>query len=384
MLKFSSRIQGLAASPIRDILAVIEREGMVSFAGGLPDPESFPEAVSLNPPPSKLQYGATEGEPELRARIASDLNERGVYCDVEQVIVLSGSQQGIDLVAKLFVDPGSPIAVESPSYLAALQVLRFFGAKLNTFVPAHTTNIRESLSGQSLAYAIPNFQNPTGKCYSSVERDALADACDALNLPLFEDDPYRDLAYEACDTSPVVSRLQRASWIYQGSFSKSLAPGFRLGYLVCSRDLLSFFVRLKQAADLHSNRVSQWWVYEQLSDPNAGSRIGDLVDRYRAKRDYFDSLLQKYFSGLATWRVPPGGLFFWLRLQTEDVVDTRELLAPAIERGVAFMPGEPFYADPRTRENTLRLSFAHADEVAAERGIATLAEIVAARLNRLQ
>jgi len=377
----SKRVDDLVPSPIRDILAVIDRPGMVSFAGGLPSPEAFPALDRIRLPRNQLQYGPTEGDPELRERLASDLRVRGIDCTAEQVLILSGSQQGIDLVTKLFVDPGTPVAVESPTYLAALQVFRFFGARLAAFVPAADRELTAAIAGCAFAYAIPNFQNPTGNCYTSDERARLAQVCDATLTPLFEDDPYRDLAYDSCDTSPVCARLERASWVYQGSFSKSLAPGLRLGYLVCSPDLLPYLVRLKQAADLHSNRVSQWVVLDQLKCPSRPAILEALVERYRAKRDRFERELERYFSGLARWVSPPGGLFFWLELNSARPIDTRCLLPQAIERGVAFMPGEPFYPMPVTRANAIRLNFSHANASDAERGLAILAELIEARLS---
>jgi 2-aminoadipate transaminase len=377
---FSRRVDDLEPSPIRDILAVIDRPGMVSFAGGLPSPDTFPDLAQARVPRGQLQYGPTEGDPDLRAHIAADLCARGLRCSAEQVLVVSGSQQGIDLVAKLFIDPGTPVAVESPTYLAALQVFRFFGGCLGAFAPEYEDDLAAALRGRAFAYAIPSFQNPTGKCYSSAERARLAAVCDETLTPLFEDDPYRDLVYDACDTRPICAGLRRAPWIYQGSFSKSLAPGLRLGYLACSAELMPYFVRLKQAADLHSNRVSQWLVLQQLRDPSFEIRTRALLDRYRVKRDLFARGLERTFSGLASWDLPAGGLFFWLKLHAVRRIDTRRLFADAIERGVAFMPGEPFYPLPVSHANALRLNFSHADPGDIERGLEVLAQLVAARL----
>jgi DNA-binding transcriptional MocR family regulator len=369
---YSQRVRNLHPSPIREILAVIDRPGMVSFAGGLPAPETFASIDAAAMPPHWLQYGPSEGEPALRMRIAEELARIGLACAPEQVLVLSGSQQGIDLVGKLFVDEGTTVAVETPTYLAALQVFRFFGAR---FV-AMARGARTLATGTrpAFAYAIPTFQNPTGACYGAAERDALAQACDAAGVPLFEDDPYRDLVYDACDRTPVCARLRRASWVYQGSFSKSFAPGLRLGFLAASPDLVPYLVRLKQAADLHSNRLSQWLVLEALDDPARGERLAALAQTYRVKRDAFARLLQRHLGGLARWETPAGGLFFWL---THDaMLDTRALLAPAIERGVAFMPGEPFYADGRRAAGALRLNFSHVSEAQADAGLAILAELL--------
>lgn len=374
-LSLSDRVRDLHPSPIREILAVVSRPGMISFAGGLPAAETFPD-FGLAAPVEALQYGPSEGDPALRARIADELAALGLDAAPERVLVLSGSQQGIDLVGKLFIDAGTPVAVESPTYLAALQVFRFFGARFTPFAPEtlDAATLREA--GTAFAYAIPTFQNPTGRCYSATERAALADACRQSGVPLFEDDPYRDLVYDACARRPVCAELAGSRWIYQGSFSKSLAPGLRLGFLAASAELFTPLVRLKQAADLHSNRLSQWLVLQQLESPVRPARLARLADFYRARRDVFAAALDRHFGALADWQTPAGGLFFWLRLKR--VVDTRALLPAAIERGVAFMPGEAFYPDDPAATGTLRLNFSHAGEAEIERGLAILAELVAA------
>jgi len=371
---FSKRVADLHASPIREILSVIDRPGMISFAGGLPAVETFPTLSLAAFPPAMMQYGSSEGEPELRERVAEDLNAIGLECSQDQILILSGSQQGIDLVSKLFIDPGTNVAVESPTYLAALQVFRFFGARFRTFDPHKPNTAWPADQRPSFVYTIPTFQNPTGRCYSTDERDALARACDEQGVPLLEDDPYRDLAYDDCDRTPICARMKRASWIYQGSFSKSLAPGLRLGFLAASIDLMASLIRLKQAADLHSSRISQWLVLEQLRDPHRLDRLARVVAIYRHKRDFFANALERHPGKFATWQLPPGGLFFWLTLARP--IDTRTLLSEAIQRGVAFMPGEPFYPDLSKNCGTLRLNFSHADEEKTERGLAILAALL--------
>ncbi len=371
---FSSRTRNLHPSPIRTILSVANRPGMISFAGGLPALDSFPRFNLEGMPQEILQYGPSEGEWILRQKIAEELQERGLQCTAEQVLILSGSQQGIDLVAKLFIDPGTAVAVESPTYLAALQVFRFFGARFVAY-DAATLNDSELLREKpAFAYAIPTFQNPSGRCLDAKQRDALAAACDSGGIPLFEDDPYRDLVYDSCERSPVCGRLQRAPWIYQGSFSKSLAPGLRLGYLAATPDLLPYLTSLKQAADLHSNRVSQWLVLQQLADPKHSQYLDELAQRYRQRRDNFEAALQHHFGDLASWQTPPGGLFFWLTLNRR--IDTRQLLSRAIVEGVAFMPGEPFLPVDVDSCGQLRLNFSHSSEGQADIGLEKLAALV--------
>ncbi len=375
--KLSTRVSGLKASPIREILAVIDQPGMVSFAGGLPSPESFPSLHNISLPQTLLQYGPSEGELALREQIAAEMNAMGLSCEADQVLVLSGSQQGIDLVAKLFIDADTRVAVEAPTYLAALQVFRFFGAGFVPLLPEAPLAGLDASQPPALAYAIPSFQNPTGHCYSAAERAALAAACDELKVPLFEDDPYRDLVYDDCERTPVCAQLKRAPWIYQGSFSKTLAPGLRLGFMVASPQLVPLLLRLKQAADLHSSRVSQHLVLEQLRSPDRAERMNRLVASYRLKRDVFAAALQRHFGDLASWELPPGGLFFWLKLSA--ALDTRELLSEAIRQGVAFMPGELFFANKTPDHGTIRLNFSHADEAGVERGLALLAGLVRQR-----
>ena len=367
---FSQRVEGLRPSPIRSILAVIDRPGMVSFAGGLPATDVLP-AWSGTVPPELLQYGPSEGDGDLRSVVSENLRALGIDAPVDRVMILSGSQQGIDLTAKLFVDPGTPVAVDDPTYLAALQVFRFYGAR---FTHLGTGPTAGSGDDARLAYIVPTFANPTGACMTTAERDDLAQTCVRTGTVLFEDDPYRDLVYGPCDRTPVVSRMRGGSWVYQGSFSKTFAPGLRLGFLAASDDLFRHLVVAKQATDLHSSRLSQRIVHDAITAPGWTDRLAHLVGFYRARRDVFEAALRRHFGDLASWETPRGGLFFWLRLR--QPVDTRTLLGEAIERGVAFMPGEEF--SPGTPAlGTMRLNFSHAGADDVERGLATLATLVA-------
>jgi len=370
----SERIDRLKGSPVRAMLSAAQQPDMISFAGGLPAPDSFADLDFPAPPLAVMQYGPTEGEPALRARIAEELQAIGLDCPAERILVLSGSQQGIDLTAKLFVDGGTPVAVESPAYLAALQVFRLFGADLQVLDREGLGQGWNDAAHPRLAYITPTFQNPSGHCWSAAERDALAQACDARGVALFEDDPYRDLAYDPCERRPVCARLKRASWIYQGSFSKTVAPGLRLGFLAASAGLFPHLVNLKQAADLHTNRLGQWYALRYLEDPDRPARLGRLVDRYRRRRDLFAASMWRHLGDLADWAVPAGGLFFWATLKSG--ADSGALLARARERGVLFTPGEHFLASNGQPSASMRLNFSHADEAAADRGLAILAEVI--------
>jgi 2-aminoadipate transaminase len=365
LVLFSERIDSLKPSPIRAILSVIDRPGMISFAGGLPASETLP-TWSGSLPQDALQYGPTEGEPDLRATVSEQLCRLGIDAQPQRVMILAGSQQGIDLVAKLFVDRGTAVAVESPTYLAALQVFRLYGAQFVELSPTCPLDAR-------LAYMVPTFANPTGRCASDAERDTWARVCRDAQVVLFEDDPYRDLAYDSCDRTPIAARMHGGSWVYQGSFSKTFAPGLRLGFLAASEEIFARLAMLKQATDLHTSRLSQRIVIDAITDPSWAARLDGLAAFYRDRRDAFAAILKRHLGTLADWDTPPGGLFFWLKLRT--AIDTRLLLDESLARGVAFMPGEEFFPN-QPLLGTMRLNFTHAGDD-ADRGVEILAELLA-------
>lgn len=376
---FSQRIERLSGSLIREILSLAQQDDVISFAGGLPAAETLP-ALSLDGmPPQLAQYGPSEGEPALRRQVAAYARSIGLDCTPEQVLILAGSQQALDLCAKLFIDPATPIVTEAPTYLAALQVFRLFGAAIHgvaqtdgRLAPADLDAAIRS-SGARVGYLIPSFQNPSGACYDAATRQALAAVFDAHETVLIEDDPYRELWYDAPTPAPMAASLKQAPWIYCGSFSKVLSPGLRLGYLIASPQLMTPLLRLKQAADLHCNRPGQWLVSRWLADPARDDLLAGLRTEYRVRRDAMQQALQRHFAALATWQAPQGGLFFWLRLNRP--LDSRERLRAAIERRVVFMPGETFYPDPARGFGYLRLNFSHTPVGQMEEGVARLASV---------
>ena len=377
----SRRVERLTSSLIRDVLAAAQRPGMISFAGGLPASETLQLPDLAGVPASVLQYGPSEGEPALRDAVAEQARQMGLRCDASQVLILTGSQQGIDLVAKLMIDPGTPVLLEAPTYLAALQSFHFFGADcLATPLEANGPDLaqfRAQLARRpAFSYLIPTFQNPSGRCYDRAHRDAVAAELDAAQVMLVEDDPYRELVYDpSCDRTPICARLERAPWVYLGTFSKTLAPGLRVGYLIASPELFPLLLRLKQASDLHSNRLGQWLVLRQLEQGDYPGHLARLRALYRDRRDQMHAALSAELGGLAHWQCPPGGLFFWLQLNHEGV-DTRTLLPKALERGLAFMPGEPFFPAAPAAASTMRLNFSHSDPASLQRGIALLGQLL--------
>lgn len=376
----SKRIDRLTSSLVREILAVAQRPEVISFAGGLPAADVMPTVDFSAAPVELRQYGPTEGEPVLREAVARHLTALGRPCKAEQVLITSGSQQGIDLVSKLFIDDGTPVLLESPSYLAAIQSFRIFGAKFVS-VPLEDRGpdpaafaAAAAARNPAFAYLIPNFQNPTGYCYSTETRSAIAAILDQRGLPLVEDEPYRDLAFEDGDRTPISGRLKKAPWIYLGSFSKTACPGLRVGYLACSPELFMPLLRLKQAADLHTNRLGQWWLARFLTGNDYEPHLTRVRAHYRVRRDAMEAALSRHFADLAQWSRPDGGLFFWTRLN--HPMDTRLLLPTALAQNIAFMPGEPFFPDAPAQSGCLRLNFSHTGPDKIEQGIRILARVV--------
>ena len=376
---FAQRINRLTSSLVRDILAAASRPGMISFAGGLPATEALYNASATEYAALDCaQYGQAEGEPELRELIAARGRALGIDCTAAQVLVLNGSQQGIDLLAKLYVEEGTPLVVEAPAYLAALQTFRLFGAAMRPVtVDAQQgpdwAGLRGALHNARLCYLTPTFQNPSGYCYTDAERNTTAGLLDDAGVTLFEDDPYRALAYDAPAPQPIAGRLRKAHWVYQGSFSKTLAPGLRLGYLIAHADLITPLTRLKQAADLHSNRLSQQLVTRLLKEDKLDAHVASALPIYQSRRAAMDNALRQHLGNKATWQLPLGGLFFWVRLNAP--VNTYELMQRALDAGVAVMPGDAFYAG-NAPHTCLRLNFSHANEADIATGIARLAGLL--------
>jgi len=378
----AGRMRRLKSSLVRDILAAATQPGMISFAGGLPAQDLMPAlTVEATTAPALYQYGNSEGEPAFRQAIAGWIAESGLAVRPEQVLALAGSQQGLDLVAKLLLEEGTPMLCEGPTYLAALQVFELFGADI-ACVPLHAEgpdlvafeHLLETHRPRCV-YLIPCFQNPGGACYSPEARVAVAALLDRYNVLLIEDEPYRQVSLDVDHPmTPICSLLKHAPWIYLGSFSKILWPGWRIGYLAAHPSLLPHLVRLKQAADLHTQRPGQMAVTAWLTGASRPADLARLREGYRLRRDAMQAALQKHFGALAEWSAPRGGLFFWLKLREHAA--TRAVLDRAIQRGVAFMPGEAFFTNPAEGRQYLRLNYSRSTPEEMDRGLAILAECI--------
>lgn len=384
--QMARRAERLNPSTIREILKVTERPGIISLAGGLPAAETFPvqamaEAtarVLRDTPKEALQYAASEGFAPLREWVAAELQGQGLACDANQVLITTGSQQGLDLVGKVLVDPGSKVAVESPTYLGALQA---FNPYEPTFVPVGgdaegpLPDALEAARGARFLYLLPNFQNPSGRCLSAARRAAIAAKALAIELPIVEDNPYGDLWFDAPPPRPLSATMGEQS-VYLGSFSKVLAPGLRLGYVVAPKALYPKLLQAKQAADLHTPGFNQRVVHEVIKNGFLREHVPTIRARYKAQRDAMRAALEQHLPAGCRWNVPVGGMFFWVELPPQ--LDATALLAKAVDAGVAYVPGAPFFADADRggHANTLRLSFVTVPPALIETGVAALGRVL--------
>jgi len=380
------RAERMNPSIIREILKVTERPGIISLAGGLPSPDTFPvEAVReathkvlRDAPREALQYAASEGFGPLRDWVAAHMNAQGLACTAGQVLITTGSQQGLDLAGKVLIDPGSPVLVETPTYLGALQAFAPYEPQVLSVAGDEQGPRPEALrevpgvQNARFLYLLPNFQNPTGRLMGEARRVALIAELDRLGVPLLEDNPYGDLWFEAPPPAPLAARRPATS-LYLGSFSKVLAPGLRLGYVVAPPALFPKLLQAKQAADLHTPGFNQRLVHEVIRDGFLDRHVPQVRATYRAQRDAMRAALERHLGGVARWNAPSGGMFFWVELPAG--VDAVALLPQAVEAGVAFVPGAAFYAEaPQPR--TLRLSFVTVSPERIEAGIEILARVV--------
>lgn len=386
--RFSERASQLQSSFIREILKITQRPEIISFAGGLPSPVTFPvermkaafDKVLTDNGKVALQYGPTDGYPLLREWIANNLSTDGCTILPEQVLMTSGSQQALDLLGKVLIDEGSRVLVETPSYLGALQAFSVYRPEFKSvatdehgLVPSSIDAVAE---GARMLYALPNFQNPTGRSLSVERRVELVETCARLGLPLIEDDPYGALSYKG-KPFPKLLNMNPDGVIYMGSFSKVLTPGIRLGYVVAPLPLVRRLELAKQAADLHTAQLTQMVVYEVIKDGFLQEHIPSIVTLYANQCQVMLDAMAECFPAAVSWTRPEGGMFIWVTLPKH--IDAMKLLDQAIAAKVAFVPGAPFYAN-EAETNTLRLSFVTVPPERIREGVAILGKLIAAQL----
>jgi 2-aminoadipate transaminase len=365
----AARARAIGGSPVRDILSVTARPEVINFAGGLPAPELFDatgiaaayQAVLTETPARALQYATTEGEPVLRTALAERTSARGLPTEPDDLLVTTGSQQALSLLATALLEPGDVVLVESPCYLAALQVFAFAGARV-VAVPGDEAGVDPEALEElvvrerpKLLYTVPTFQNPTGRTLPADRRAAVAAIAARRGLWIVEDDPYGELRFEG-ERLPWIAAQEGAAdrTVLLGSFSKVMAPGLRLGWLRAPADLLRACVVAKQAADLHTPTVNQLAAARYLADNDLDAHVARVAAVYRERRDAMLAGLANALPEESSWERPEGGMFLWARLP--ESYDTTELLARVVGRGVAYVPGAPFYAGEPDR-STMRLCF---------------------------
>ncbi len=389
--QLAERAHAMNPSAIREILKVTERPGILNFAGGLPSPETFPiEAMraacasvlaegSVVAKPS-LQYASSEGLPELRPWVSAELGKQGATVSPDQVLITTGSQQGLDLIAKVLIDKDSRLLVESPTYLDALQAFTPMQPAVESIdsdsggvCPSALREALQKGERPRFIYLLPNFQNPTGRTMDEARREAVIAVCREHGLPIVEDNPYGELWFDAPPPKPLLARWPEGV-VYLGSFSKILAPGLRLGYIVAPPALYPKLLQAKQAADLHTPGFNQRVVAEVIKDGFLDQHVPTIRARYHAQRDAMLAALARELGPTgAEWTQPVGGMFVWVRLP--ERLNAQALLPKAVDAGMAFVPGAPFYAgEPDAR--ALRLSFVTSTPEQIDKGMAALGRVV--------
>ncbi len=392
--RLSSGAKNITSSAIRDLLKVTEQPEVISFAGGLPSPDCFPteeiaaaaERVLIEKPLAALQYGPTEGYAPLREFIATLMQARGLSIPTDQILTLNGSQQGLDTLGKLLIDPGSLVLVEEPTYMGALQAFRPYQPRFISLPMdddgldvSALENILKSGEQPRFLYVVSCFQNPTGITPSPERKRALLEVAAKYGLPILEDDPYGELYYEGT-RPPILAAMdvemhgELRHVVYLSTFSKLLAPGLRVGWVASPKELISKFVHAKQGLDLHTGSLSQAVAYEACRDGLLDRHVPTIRATYHARRDAMLEALDKLMPKQVTWTRPRGGMFLWFTLPEQ--IDAAALLEASLEQKVAFVPGESFHANGGGM-NTMRLNFSHPTLQRITEGVGRLARSIA-------
>lgn len=383
---YSQRIKNTPSSFIREILKVTQNPEIISFAGGLPNPISFPQEalkVSMNRIADKFgskiyQYSTTLGLDSLRQYIVDRYKQTwGMDITIDNVIITTGSQQALDLIGKVFVNEGDKVMVEKPSYLGLLQSFCMYRAEfVQTQLNDDGLDIEDlkntiKTHKPKVAYLIPNFQNPTGLTYTKENREKVFEVIKDEDMILIQDDPYGELRFEEGERIPYIGLNQTEKNIYLGSFSKIVTPGMRLGYIIANKEIIKMLETAKQASDLHSNIFGQYLISDYLYNNDLDKHIEKIKALYKSQATAMVNAMEEYFPKNVKFTHPKGGMFTWVTL--EEGKDVLTLFDKAIAKNVAFVPGHPFYVNP-DKVNTLRLNYTNADEETIKKGIKRLAE----------
>jgi DNA-binding transcriptional MocR family regulator len=387
-LNYAKRMENIKASEIRELLKLTQQPEVISFAGGLPAPELFPvdevkqviSEVIEEHGRNALQYATTEGYTPLREKIAQRMAKMRVNVTADNILITSGSQQGLDFTGKIFLDEGDVVLCESPSYLGAINAFKAYQPKFvevptddDGMIPEELERIISTTENIKVIYVIPDFQNPTGRTWSVERRKKLIEIANKYNLPIVEDNPYGELRFEGEMPPSVKSFDTEGRVIYLGSFSKTFCPGFRIGWVCAEKDVLNKYILVKQGADLQANTVTQMALNKYLEKYNLDEHVEKIKDVYRKRRDLMIKTMEEEFPEGIKFTRPEGGLFTWVVLP--EHINARKLAEKAIEKKVAFVPGGSFFPNGGN-ENTMRLNYSNMDEERIVLGIKRLAETI--------
>ena len=402
--RFARRVNAMTSSAIREILKLTAKPDIISFAGGLPSPDVFPikefqeacDIVLSETGKQALQYSTTEGYLPLREMVARHTSRYGIKVSPDNIVITSGSQQALALIGKIFINPGDRVLVEEPTYLGALQAWNAYGAQYVT-VPTDDEGMRvDELEkalriGPKFIYVLPNFQNPTGRTMSLERRHKLVELADHYGVPIVEDDPYGQLRYEGEHLPPVVvldatfhengGNYYTGNVLYTSTFSKTLAPGLRLAWLIAPPAVLEKFIHAKQGSDLHTSSFTQMVAYEVAKGGFLDKHIKTIREMYKTRRDLMLKGAEDHFPQGVAWTHPQGGLFLWVTLP--EHCKANKILEDAVEQKVAFVPGHPFYP-LGGGENTFRLNFSNASHKQIKTGMKRLGKVLHKHVSQLE
>ncbi len=400
---FATRSSRMRASEIRELLKLLERPDIISFAGGIPDPALFPDAefkqayadIFSGPTVNAaLQYSVSEGYKPLREWLVGQMAALGVPCELENVFIVSGSQQGLDYLGKLFLSPNDTALVTAPTYLGALQAFNAYEPTYDQLTPngnrtpdSYSAAATKAGGRVKFAYLSADFANPTGETVDLAAREKLIDLGDELDIAIIEDAAYQSLRYDGEAIPPILAleiarkgNINDTRTIYCGSFSKTLAPGLRVGFVVANAPVIRKLVLMKQAADLHSSTINQIAIH-QVAERGFDAQVAKVRKTYSHRRDCMLAALTKYMPDGVSWTKPQGGMFVWITLPKG--MDGAKLLARSLETAkVAFVPGQAFFADG-TGANTFRVSFSCANDEMIEEGISRLGKLISGEIGAL-
>jgi 2-aminoadipate transaminase len=393
-IRFARRMESVRTSTIREILKVTEQPEIISFAGGLPAPELFPvenvlratESVLREGGAGALQYSPSEGYAPLREVFAAESRRRGIACTADDILIMTGSQQPLDLTGKIFLDAGDCVLTESPTYMAAIQAFQTYGARFAALPTDAEGLIPDELPAliererPKFLYTIPNFQNPTGVTLTGERRKMLYSIAAQYGLIILEDDPYGSLRYAGESIPPIKALDSKGIVIYLSTVSKTIAPGLRVGWAIASEEIRAKLTIAKQAADLHTSSLDQRIVHRYLTDFDSDAHIERIRRSYGERFRIMDATLRETMPPGFTWTHPEGGMFLWVTCP--EGVNTNELMREALQRKVLFVPGQDFFSnDPGLRY--MRLNFSNAAPEQIRVGIGRLAEVCAAAVHAL-